>query len=208
MSWLPVKIVAVLAMALALTAAIFLVARPFTEPGAGLLLSLHAFTITLGYGTALLLGVLGACFVLQRACADFPPARLPALSMVTFRFATVAIACTALGVFLGMLWAHREWNRFWAWDSKEIGGFCVLMWMTVFLVAHRFHRITPRALLIASTLGSNVVLLAWFARILSPTLHPAGLPAAAFLLLGAILFNLFLTLVGLAPAGCLRLRKS
>jgi hypothetical protein len=207
-SWLPVRIVAGLGAGAALVAAILLIARPFTGPGAGLLISVHVFTVTLGYGAALLLGVLGACFVLQRARADFAPARVAALSRVTSRFAIVAAVCTALGILTGMLWTHREWNRWWAWDAPEIGGFCVLLWMIAFLVAHRFRRITPRALLVASTLGSNVVLLAWFARILSPTLHPAGLPPAASLVLAALLLNLLLALLGLAPAGCLRPRKA
>jgi hypothetical protein len=208
-SWLPVKIVSGAVVALALALAILLVARPFTGPGAGLLLGIHVFVVTLGYATTILLGVLGACCVLQRACADFPPVRLASLARVTFGFAAVATVCTALGVLLGMIWAHREWGRFWGWDAKEIGGLCVVLWILGFLVAHRFRWVTPRALLVASTLGSNVVFLAWFAPSLAPGLHAHGLPHAAWLLISTgLILNLLLALLGLAPAGCLRPRKA
>jgi hypothetical protein len=74
--WLPVKIMTGLGVALALAGAIVLLVRPFTGPGAGMLLADHVFTVSLGYSAALLLGVLGACFVIQCACAGFSLRRL------------------------------------------------------------------------------------------------------------------------------------
>jgi ABC-type transport system involved in cytochrome c biogenesis permease subunit len=128
---------------------------------------------------------------------------------VTSRFATVGAICTALGIVLGMLWSHSEWNRYWGWDSKEIGGLAVIVWMLAFLLAHRFQRITPRTLLVATLLGSNVVLLAWFGPRFILGLHAYALSNAASLaLIAAFIFNLFLTFLGLAPAGCLRFRKT
>src|SRR5688572_26383528 len=140
-SWLPVKIVTGAAIVLTLALPAVLIAQPFTGPGAGPLLSAHVFAITLGYTTPLLLGALGACFVLQRAFGTFSPSRLVALPRVTSRFATVGMICTTLGIFLGMIWTRLEWNRFWDWDSKEIGGLAVIVWMLAFLLAHRFQRI-------------------------------------------------------------------
>jgi hypothetical protein len=208
-SWLPVKIVSGVAIVLTLAVPALLIVRPFSGPGAGLLLSVHVFTVILGYASALLLGVLGACFVLQRAFEAFPPSRLAALPRVTSRFATVGTICTALGIFLGMIWARVEWGRFWGWDSKEIGGLAVIVWMLAFLLAHRFQRITPRTLLVATLLGSNVVLLAWFGPSFTPGLHASALPHAASLaLIAAFIFNLLLTVLGLTPTGCLRLRKT
>jgi hypothetical protein len=207
--WLPVKIATGLGVALALAVATFLLVRDFTRPGAGILLAVHVFTVTLGYATTILLGALGACFVLQRACADFSPRRLASLSRVTFAFATVATVCTALGIILGMVWSHREWGRSWGWDAKEIGALCVIVWMSGFLIAHSFRWVTPRGLLVASVLGSNVVFLGWFGPSLTPGLHAYGLSNTAWLLLLAVLVsNLLITLLGLAPAGCLRLRKA
>jgi len=208
-SWLPVKIVAGIGIALPLVAATLLYVRSQSQPAADLLLSVHAFTITLGYTATLLLGVLGACFVLQRARADFSARRLASLGRVTFIFAIVAAVCSATGVILGGFWAQREWGRFWGWDAKEVGGLYAVVWLTGFLIAHRFRWITARALLVASLIGSNVVFLAWFAPVLPSGLHAYGFPNTARALLVAVLvINLLLTFLGLAPAGCLRSRKA
>lgn len=208
-AWLPAKIVARLGIAGALILAVLLLARALTQPVVDVLLSVHAFSVTLGYTSTLLLGVLGACFVLQRARADFSPHRLAPLGRITLIFATVATVCTAAGVILGGFWAQREWGRFWAWDAKETGGFCAVIWMAGFLLAHTFRWVTPRGLLVASLVGSNVVFLAWFGSALAPGLHAYGLPNAAhLLLLAALAGNVLLGLLGLAPAGCLRARSA
>jgi hypothetical protein len=210
-AWLPAKMVVGMGMALPLILAALLLARSLTRPGAGVLLSVHIFTVTLGYTATLLLGVLGACFVLQRARGEFSPRCAMSLGRITLIFATVAAICTATGVILGGFWALREWGRFWDWDAKEIGGFCAVIWMTGFLVAHAFRWVTTRGLLVASMIGSNVVFLAWFGPALAPGsgLHAYGLPGfARALLLGVLIGNLLLALLGLAPAGCLRARKA
>ena len=81
--------------------------------------------------------------------------------------------------------------------------------MTGFLIAHAFRWVTMRGLLVASMIGSNVVFLAWFGPALAPGLHAYGLPGfARVLLFGALIGNLLLALLGLAPAGCLRARKA
>ena len=208
-SWLPVKIVTGVAIVLALGLAVLLLTRPFPRPNAGLLLAIHVFTITIGYATTLLLGVLGICFVLQRARTGFSRRQLASLSRVTFIFATVSTVSTAIGIVLAMLWAQREWGRLWGWDGKEIGALCVFVWLAGFLIAHAFRWVTARGLLIASLLGNNVVLLGWFAPSLSGGLHAYGFQKTAWLLLlaGAMVLNVVVMLIGLAPSGCLRARK-
>lgn len=204
-SWLPVKIAVGIGIAIALAVAF----RPFARPGGGVLLGVHVFTITVGYTTALLLGALGFCFALQRAWSGFSPLRLSSLSRVTFTFATVSTICTAIGIILGMIWSQREWGRLWGWDAKETGAFCIVLWMTGFLCAHRFRWVTTRGLLVASIFGSNIVLLGWFASNLPTVLHAYGFPHPAWLLLtAALVANVITMLIGLAPAGCLRARRA
>lgn len=209
-AWLPAKIVAGMGIAIALVLAALLAVRSFTQPATDALLSVHVFTVTLGYTATLLLGVLGACFVLQRALGEFSPRSLMPVGRMTLIFGTVAAICTATAVILGGFWAQREWGRFWGWDAKEIGGLCAVIWMTGFLIAHAFRRVTTRGLLVASMIGSNVVFLAWFGPALAPSgLHAYGLPAFAHVLvIAALVGNLLLALLGLAPAGCLRARKA
>jgi hypothetical protein len=111
-----------------------------------------------------------------------------------------------VGIVLAMFWARRELGRLWDWDPKETGAFCVVVWMSGFLMAHRFRWVTARGLLVASLIGSNVVSLGWFAPTLalSPGLHAYGWPHLGRVLLLAVLtVNCLLTILGLAPAGWL-----
>ena len=65
-------------------------------------------------------------------------------------------------------------------------------------------------LLVSSLLGSNIVILAWFPPFVSPTaLHSYGLPGGMItFLVAAFAANLAFFLIGLAPAGWLRLRRA
>src|SRR5687767_4978543 len=153
LSWLPVKLVTGVGVVIMIAlASIFLLRRSSGNFGADVLLMVHVFTVTVGFASTILLGLLGGCFVLQRAYADFSSRRLASLSRVTVGFASVATVCTALGIILGIFWTHREWGRFWGWDAKEIGALCVLVWMCGFLIAHTIRRVTTRGLLVASVL--------------------------------------------------------
>ncbi len=207
--WLPVKIATGFALVGALALACLLIFRPFTHPSNNVLLAVHVFTVTLGYGAGLLLGALGTCFILQRAWSDFSPRRAAPLSRATLAFATAATVFTAIGIVLGMVWSKREWGRYWGWDAKEIGALCIIVWMTGFLAAHYFRWVTTRGLFVASVLGSNVVFLGWFGAHLPRALHNYGWGGpAGILLFGAVAANVLIAALGLAPAGWLRWRKA
>jgi len=128
---------------------------------------------------------------------------------VTATFAATATGLTGLGTVLAMAWSKREWGQYWNWDAKEIGALCILLWMGGFLAAHSWRWVTPRGLLLASLAGSNVVALGWFGGNWSHGLHSYGFPASSGILLAlAVLGNLLVLLLGLAPAGWLRWRKT
>lgn len=114
---------------------------------------------------------------------------------------SLALFLTSLGVLLGMAWAKIEWGRYWAWDSKEIGGLSVVVWLACYLVAHRFFKSSERGVLAISMLGNIVVSLAWF----GPRMN--GSPNTSLLLTVAILVNLAFFAVGFVPAGRLRLKN-
>jgi Cytochrome C assembly protein len=206
-TWLPVKVVIGIGVTEALALAIFLIAR-CDAARSGLLLANHVFSVTLGYTTTFLVGALGICFVGQRCFSDFSPSRMRSLTRVTFILGCIAAGLTAIGVFLGMLWARAEWGRFWAWDPKEIGGLSVIVWLICFLAIHRLRRITAHGVLIMSIIGNIVVSLAWFGANLLAGLHSYGTTNYSWLLLAAVLSNLAVFLIGFAPAGWLRPRKA
>jgi ABC-type transport system involved in cytochrome c biogenesis permease subunit len=200
-----VKVVAAVGAITGLALAILLVAR-FEAGRSNVLLATHVFTVTLGYTTTFLIGALGICFVGQRCLSDFSQTRLHSLTRVTFILGSLAAGLTAVGVILGMMWAKAEWGRYWAWDAKEVGGFAVIVWQAVFLWAHRLGRGGARGVIIMTLLGNIIVALAWFG---AHMLRLGGYGTPYWLwLLAAVVFNGAFFLIGLAPAGWLRLRKA
>ena len=205
-TWLPVKLVIGFGVIAALAIAILLIAR-FGAGRTSLLLAVHVFTVTLGYTTTFLVGALGICFVSQRCVSDHSPLRIRSLRRVTFALGCVAAVLTAIGVVLAMIWAKAEWGRYWAWDAKETGALCVMVWQLCFLCVHRLARATTHGLLVMSVIGNIIVSLGWFgANLLYPGLHSYGTRYWTFLLV-AVVSNAAFFLIGLAPAGWLRPRK-
>jgi hypothetical protein len=206
-TWLPVKVVAGLGVTTALLLIFLVTSRDNFR--SDFLLATHVFTVALGYTTTFLVGALGICFVGQRCVSELSPLRMRSLTRVTFALGCVAAGLTAIGVALGMVWAKVEWGRYWAWDAKETGGFCVIVWQACYLFAHHFASGTARGVLVMSLLGNIVVSLGWFgANLLTNGLHSYGRLNVPLLLLAAVVSNLAFFLVGLAPAGWLRLRKA
>jgi hypothetical protein len=88
----------------------------------------------------------------------------------------------------------------------------VVVWLACFLAAHRSRRFTARTLFLASLVGGNIVLLAWFGPhlVMWGQLHSYGMNIHNTLLVVVMPMTIYLVffLVGLAPAGWLRLRKA
>jgi hypothetical protein len=205
--WVPVKVAIGAGVAVALAVAIALIAR-LDSGRTTFLLASHVFTVTLGYTIIFLVGGLGICFVGQRCFSDLSPARLRSLTRVTFILGCIAAGLIVVAVVLGMVWAKAEWGHYWAWDQKEIGGFSVVAWLACFLFAHRFAGGGARGVLVMSVLGNIIVSLAWFGVNLLGGIHSHGTPIYSLLLLAAVAVNFAFFLIGLAPAGWLRPRKT
>jgi ABC-type transport system involved in cytochrome c biogenesis permease subunit len=38
-----------------------------------------------------------------------------------------ALACLAVGIFLGAVWANVSWGRYWGWDPKEVWALITML---------------------------------------------------------------------------------
>jgi len=203
--WLPAKLAVGATALVVLVLAAFVILR-LDSSRSSLLLATHTFTVALGYTLTLLIGGLGICFVSQRCLEDFSTSRLHSIGRVSLVLGSIALSFTTLGVFLGMVWAKIEWGRYWGWDSKEMGGLSVIVWLTCYLIAHRFFKNSARGVLAISILGNIVVSLGWFGPRVNG-LHQYGMSNTSLLLTVAILVNLAFFAIGFIPAGWLRLRN-
>lgn len=203
--WLPVKLAVGVMALLALGLAIFAITR-LDSSRSSLLLAIHTFTVTLGYTLTFLIGGLGICFVSQRCFEDFSTSRLHSIGRVSLVLASAALFLTTIGVFLAMIWAKIEWGRYWAWDSKEIGGLSVVVWLSCYIIAHRFFKNSARGVLAISMLGNIVVSLAWFGPQLNG-LQQYGTLSQSMLLM-AVVANLVFFAIGYCPAGWLRSKQA
>lgn len=207
-TWLPVKIVRVIAgvLALVILADVLLF---FQQRDWDVWLGAHVFALGLSHVVEVMLWVLGICFVIQRSFAEFSTRRAEALGRVVRVFTAWACGLTLLGMIFGMGYSQREWGRLWGWQPTEIGGLCVLLWQAGFLAVQRYRWPSVRSLFVASLAGSSIVLMAVYGPVLFVLgVHvygPAILAHWPFLLVLAV--NALFFLVGLAPAGWMRLRK-
>jgi len=204
--WWPIQVAIWLGLSAAIAMAMLLIAR-FDGKGISLLLGVHVFTVTLGYVSVFLIGGVAICFVCQRCFSEFSPARLESLSRISFIFAGIASGLTVVGMVLGMIWSRAEWGRFWGWDVKEIGSFCVIAWLVFFITAQRSRRLSARGVMLLTIFGNVVVTLAWFGANMVSSVHGYGTPGFLTFVIGTGL-NLAFLLIGLAPAGWLRLNKA
>jgi ABC-type transport system involved in cytochrome c biogenesis permease subunit len=206
--WLPVKLAIGVTALTALTALVMAIAvlGRRGSSAASLLLATHIFLIILGYTMTLLIGGLGICFVSQRCFGDFSTSRLQSIRRVSFVLSGVALLCTTIGVILAMVWAKITWGRYWGWDAKETGGFCVIVWLVFYLLTHRFFKSSGRGILTISLLGNIVVSLAWFGPNLSGLQQYRTFSQS--ILLMAVVANLVFFAIGYCPAGWLRSKQA
>ena len=119
----------------------------------------------------------------------------------------IAACLTAIGMVLGMIGSRAEWGRFWGWDAKEVGALCVIVWLVFFMAAQRSQKVSARGVLLLTILGNAIVSLAWFGANIVNSAQSYGTPGFLSFVIGTGL-NLAFLLVGLAPAGWLRLGKA
>jgi hypothetical protein len=204
-TWWPVKAAIALEVFAAVAVVMAMIVRS-SGTHVDLLLLIHVLAVNVGYIATLLIGGVGICYVIHRCFADLPPTRLQSLSRFTLGFGSLAAGSTLVGIVLGMIWAKARWGRWWDWDAKETGGFCVLLWSFLFVAAHWVRALPARVLLLLGVLGNIVVSLGWFGPNLAGSLHNYG-GVSYWILTLAVALHLACCLVGLAPSGWLRLRK-
>jgi hypothetical protein len=159
--WLPARAAEVLLALCAVVVAIFIASR-FGRPRTTVLLASHVFTVAIGYGALLAVGMTAVAAAVARSLGSFGPAQSDAFRRTGARLASLAVGMTLLGIILGAVWAGAHLGRAWGWDARETGGACVLAWSAVLFSYLRWRGVSTDSAVVAGVVGNVVVALAWF----------------------------------------------
>ncbi len=166
-------------------------------------LATHVVCITLGYATTLLVGTLGAAYLLMTRVThrldDLQRQQLVRMMYGTLCFATFF---SFIGTVLGGLWADDSWGRFWGWDPKENGALMIVLWNALVLHARWGGLIRQTGLAVLATFGNVVTAWSWFGvNQMGVGLHAYGFRSnMAFWLTIFAISQLAIMLLGCLPA--------
>lgn len=161
-------------------------------------LATHVVTITIGYSSMFVAGMLAALYILRGV---FTRSLTPEIASASNRMVYGIICFSTLfsfaGTVLGGIWADQSWGRFWGWDPKENGALLIVLWNAVTLHARWAGLIKERGLMAMAVFGNIVTSFSWFGvNMLGVGLHSYGFMDAAFPWLCAFIFSQ-LILIGL-----------
>ena len=131
-------------------------------------LTVHVFTIALGFAGMILSGVV-AHLVLYRGAKATP--------LYTLMYASLVFGAvfTVLGTLLGGVWADFAWGRFWGFDPKECGALFVILWAMLALHLRAGKLVSLRGFAIINCFNVIVTFLCWFGvNLLGVGLHSYG----------------------------------
>ena len=135
-------------------------------------LSTHVTTITIGYGTTLIAGLVGHLYLIKANWNPYNTKELKIIynNMVALTF--IALFFTMFGTILGGIWGDQSWGRFWGWDPKENGALLIVMWLLMMVHLRLSGMVKGAGYALGLVLVNITVALAWFGvNLLSVGLH-------------------------------------
>ena len=179
-------------------------------------LATHVTTITLGYASTFVAGLLAIAYVVlgiftpllrpdnKTGTTQNAPGQLDlgkALANMVYAIVCFATLFSFIGTVLGGIWADQSWGRFWGWDPKENGALLIVLWNAIILHARWGGLVRERGLMNLAIFGNIITAFSWFGvNMLGIGLHAYGFMDAAFKWL--MLFNasqLAVICLGLLP---------
>lgn len=139
-------------------------------------LSVHVPTITLSYASFALAFGLGHILLAQYLFAANNTKRIRSLSKWNYGVLQLGVLLLTTGIFLGGIWAHFSWGRFWGWDPKETWALIALMCYVVPLHGRLVGWLKDFGMAVTSVVAFNAVLIAWYGVnfVLGTGLHSYG----------------------------------
>ena len=195
-----------------MAAALLFFAKFVLEPGdtfrpipavlnSSVFLTVHVFTIALGFAGMILSGVV-AHLVLLRGPAALPSQDSPeGTPLYSLMYGTLVFGAvfTVIGTLLGGVWADYAWGRFWGFDPKECGALFVILWAMLLLHLRAGRLVSPRNFTLFNCFNVIVTFLCWFGvNLLGVGLHSYGFQNGTAMWLAAFVIAdvLFISFIG------------
>ena len=151
-------------------------------------LTVHVFTIALGFAGMILSGVVSH-LVLFRGNAAMPSVEQPKGSpLYSLMYGTLifGMVFTVVGTLLGGVWADFAWGRFWGFDPKECGALFVILWAMLSLHLRVGRIVSARGFALLNGFNVIVTFLCWFGvNLLGVGLHSYGFQSGSVVWLAA-----------------------
>ena len=167
-------------------------------------LSTHVVSITIGYASTLVAGLLGVLYLVTSMLIprDLTDVRKTLAKMV-YGVTCLALIFSFVGTVLGGLWADDSWGRFWGWDPKENGALMIVLVNAMLLHSRWAGLVKDRGIAVIAIGGVIVTLWSWFAvNELGIGLHTYGLTEGRMKVVGLS----WLSLMGLMLAAAIPTR--
>jgi hypothetical protein len=127
-----------------------------------LLLGAHIFSLTAGYGAAVLAGGLGLGWGCGRQFDLFSIASQQEMLRMVKVFNGLATGFVLFGFILGTFWTQQKLGRFWINDPRAVGCLVAAVWLVSAWVIQKLHRTSDAGIILSSVLSNTVIALAWF----------------------------------------------
>ncbi len=138
-------------------------------------LTLHVFTIALGFAGVILSGIVAhVALFRENRCAENSE-QLQNINKLLFGTLVFGACLTILGTLLGGVWADFAWGRFWDFDPKECGALFVCLWTMLGLHLRGGRLVSAKGFALFNSFNVIVTLLCWFGiNLLGVGLHSYG----------------------------------
>ncbi|MCF0215619.1 MAG: cytochrome c biogenesis protein CcsA [Fibrobacteraceae bacterium] len=147
-----------------------------------LFLTIHVFTIALGFCGMILSGVV-AHLILFRSLIQ---ANIGSMSRLLYGTLVFGCVFTVLGTLFGGVWADVAWGRFWGFDIKECGALFVCLWGMLALHLKSSGLVDIRGFALFNCFNIMVTFLCWFGiNLLGVGLHSYGFQSGTFIWLAS-----------------------
>ena len=158
-------------------------------------LATHVTTITIGYGTSIVAGLIGHIYLLYAIIYPKRKKKLKSIYNNMFGVTILALFFTLFGTILGGIWADQSWGRFWGWDPKENGALLICMWQIFMIHLRLTDMVKSAGFAFGMIINNIIVIMAWFGvNLLSIGLHSYGFVSG--IAVNLVIFTSFELVVG------------